>query len=170
MYHIDPEYLNKILINSTNKLLSGLPDHIRDSIRPNKPGYNFRKFTFRGMDSLISFEIQVNVTSLTHKEFYNLPTEDYLVVISFYDESSMQNIWLRELTKDLKNINSQFLYDVKAGIWNTHPNGKPKWTALGFAIRQSLFGDNTDKYGNLMRDFLTVSYAAVLRAYHVSRS
>lgn len=170
MYHIDPVKINNLLLESTKVMESGLPDNIQISIRPRKPGYNYRKFTFRGMDSSITFEIQVNVTSSTHKEFFNLPTQDYLVVVSFYDESSMQNIWLQELRKDLNNINSQFRYDVKAGVWKNHPNGKPKWTALGFALRQSSFGDNSNTYGNLMRDFLLVSYEPVCRAYQVSRS
>ena len=55
---------------------------------------NFIKITFPSLSN-ISFEIQVNIKSKTHKKFFGLDCSE---VFAFYDKSPFRTNWIREVS------------------------------------------------------------------------
>ena len=121
---------------------------------------NFIKITFPSLSS-ISFEIQVNIISKTHKDFYG---SDCSEVFAFYDESPFRTNWIREVSIFKDVISSQLDRELKADKWNG------KWTTLGFCLDSNELDKNPDQYARLTGYFIQAAYVPVSIAYQYSRN
>ena len=140
-------------------LRANLPPGLR-KFHTSEKKRNFIKITFPKLIK-ITFEIQVNITSKTHKDFYE---SDCSEVFAFYDESPFRTNWIREVSIFKDVISSQLDRELKAGIWNEN------WTTLGFCLDINELDKNPEQYARLAGYFIQAAYVPVSIAYQKSRN
>ena len=121
---------------------------------------NFIKITFPSLSN-ISFEIQVNIISKTHKTFYG---SDCSEVFAFYDKSPFRTNWIREVSLFKYVISSQLDRELEAGKWNEN------WTTLGFCLDINELDKNPEQYARLSGYFIQAAYVPISLAYQHSRN
>jgi len=135
-----------------------LPPGLRQ-LHTSEKDRNFIKITFPSLSN-ISFEIQINIKSIPHKNFYG---KDCSEVFAFYDKSPFRTNWIREVSLFKGVISSQLDRELKAGIWNE------KWTTLGFCLDINELGKNPEQYARLAGYFIQAAYVPISIAYQKSR-
>ncbi len=120
---------------------------------------NFIRISWPTLSNII-FEIQVNITSKTHKDFYG---SDCSEVFAFYDKSPFRTNWIRQVSFFKDEISSQLDRELKADTWNDN------WTTLGFCLDINELGETPEQYARLAGHFIQAAYVPISIAYQKSR-